>query len=380
MIRGMGGPSTPADRDWFSRERVLALALGIATLLALYVCYLIVKPFIPALAFALALAVATHRAHDWLGRRLNNNTLTATIAVILVALVIIAPLTALLTYIVQQIVQTIRGVQGGGLPIDQWNSAIHGAPVIGDAVRWLEETFDIPAQLGELAKNVASQAGGLLAGSVSVLTQLVIMLFVLFFLYRDGREARLALRRLVPLSEDEASAMFTQIRDTILATVNGSLTVALVQSVLAGIMYTILGVPAAIVWGAATFIAALIPVFGTFMIWGPIAAYLAISGSWVKALVLVGWGMVAIGTIDNVLYPYLVGDRLRLHTVPTFFAILGGVSLFGPAGLILGPVALAITIGLLQVWWTRTAEGGTAEETIRSEPSQTSPSEALIDR
>ena len=110
----MSSGSTPADRDWFSRERVLALALGIATILSLYVCYLIVKPFIPALAFALALAVATHKPHDWLYRRLNNNTLTAAIAVILVALVIIAPLTALVTYIVQQIVTTVRDSQGGG--------------------------------------------------------------------------------------------------------------------------------------------------------------------------------------------------------------------------------------------------------------------------
>jgi predicted PurR-regulated permease PerM len=374
-----GGPA-PTDRDWFSRERVLAIALVIATFLSLYVCYLIVKPFIPALAFALALAVATHRPHEWLYRRLNNNTLTAGIAVALVALVIIAPLTGLVTYIVQQIVETIRETQGGPSPFDQWRDAINSAPLIGNAVNWLESTFDIPAQLRELGKNIAAQAGGLLAGSVNVLTQLVVMLFVLFFLYRDRREAVTALRRLVPLSDNEANAMFSRIRDTILATVNGSLTVALVQSVLAGIMYTILAVPAAIVWGAATFIGALIPVFGTFIVWGPIAAYLALTGSWVKALVLVGWGMVAIGTIDNVLYPYLVGDRLRLHTVPTFFAILGGVSLFGPSGLILGPVALAITIGLLQVWWTRTAEGGTAEETIRAEPPEASPAETLIDR
>jgi len=172
--------------------------------------------------------------------------------------------------------------------------------------------------------------------------------------------------------------MFSQIGDTILATVNGSLTVALVQSILAGVMYTILGVPASMLWGGATFIAALIPVFGTFMIWGPIAGYLILIGSWVKALVLVGWGMLAIGTIDNILYPYLVGDRLRLHTVPTFFAILGGIGLFGPAGLILGPVTLAITIGLLQVWWSRTAEGGTAEETMNFPEDRQSPSSVVL--
>ena len=112
--------------------------------------------------------------------------------------------------------------------------------------------------------------------------------------------------------------MFERIGDTILATVNGSLTVALVQSVVAGVMYTILGVPAAILWSVATFMMALVPVFGTFLVWGPIAAYLALSGSWVKALVLIGWGLLAIGTIDNILYPYLVGSRLRLREYPPF--------------------------------------------------------------
>jgi predicted PurR-regulated permease PerM len=102
--------------------------------------------------------------------------------------------------------------------------------------------------------------------------------------------------------------------------------------------------------------------FGTVLVWGPISLYLFLTGAWVKAIVLIGWGALAVGMIDNILYPYLVGGRLRLHTLPTFFAIVGGVGLWGPAGLILGPVALAVTIGLLDVWLRRTADGGSAEQ------------------
>jgi predicted PurR-regulated permease PerM len=129
-------------------------------------------------------------------------------------------------------------------------------------------------------------------------------------------------------------------------------------------MYAALGVPGAVLWGAVTFIAALIPVFGTVLIWGPVALYLLVTGSWIKAVILVGWGMLAVGMIDNLLYPFLVGDKLRLHTVPTFFSILGGIILFGPAGLILGPLILAITIALLDIWWMRTSEGHAAEEEV----------------
>jgi predicted PurR-regulated permease PerM len=136
-----------------------------------------------------------------------------------------------------------------------------------------------------------------------------------------------------------------------------------VQALLAGVMYAVLGVPAAVIWAGATFIVALIPIFGTFMVWGPVAVFLVLTGGWLKAIILVAWGSLAVSTIDNLLYPYLVGGRLRLHTIPTFFAILGGIELFGPAGLILGPVAFAVTIGLLDVCGARTTGDRMAEQT-----------------
>ena len=372
----MWGDAGQTDQRWLSRERVVTLTLAAATLLALYICYLIIQPFIATLAVALTLAVSTYKPYRWLQQRLQNEGLAATIAVILVACVIIVPLALVITYITQQILVSLDELQGGNI-WNQWRGAIYAKPVLGDALRWAESNLDLDTQLSGMARNFAGHAGSLLSNSVTAITQLVIMLFVLFYLYRDRNGALSAVRSLIPLSDRETKQMFERIGDTILATVNGSLTVALVQSVVAGVMYTILGVPAAILWSVATFMMALVPVFGTFLVWGPIAAYLALSGSWVKALVLIGWGLLAIGTIDNILYPYLVGNRLRLHTVPTFFAILGGISLFGPAGLILGPLALAIMIGLLQVWWSRTDEGRTAEESAEPDSHSASPSEAM---
>jgi predicted PurR-regulated permease PerM len=224
----------------------------------------------------------------------------------------------------------------------------------------------LQAQLSAIGQSFAGQLGDLLTGSISLVTQLVIMLFVLFFLYRDHDRALIALRHLLPFSAEEASRMGSRIEDTILAIVNGSLTIAFVQALLAGVMYMALGVPASVIWGCATFITALIPMFGTCMVWGPVAVFLVLSGSWVKAIILVVWGGLVVSSIDNVLYPYLVGDRLRLHTIPTFFAILGGIRLFGPAGLILGPVALAVTIGLLDLWRSRTIGGRMAEHRMPS--------------
>jgi predicted PurR-regulated permease PerM len=95
-----------------------------------------------------------------------------------------------------------------------------------------------------------------------------------------------------------------------------------------------------------------------------------LTGSVVKAIFLIAWGALVVGSVDNVLYPYLVGDRLRLHTVPTFFSVLGGLSLFGPAGIILGPMALAVAIALIDVWWHRTEHGHAAERAISKKPEQ----------
>jgi predicted PurR-regulated permease PerM len=339
----------------------------LATLVSLYLCYLIVLPFLSPVAIAGAVAIATNGPYKWLRRRIHSKTAAATVGVILIAGLIAVPLTLLIAHLVRQVVEGVQHLEAGGGVAD-WRGYLPRP--LGDALQWAESNLDLQAQFRRVGQALAGQAVNLLTGSVNILTQLVIMLFVLFFLYRDGDRALAALRNLTPLSPHEADRMFGRIEDTILATVNGSLTVAFVQAVLAGIMYTILGVPESMIWAAATFLVALVPVFGTVMVWAPVALYLGVSGSWIKALILVGWGMLAVGTIDNVLYPYLVGGRLRLHTLPTFFAIVGGIVVFGPAGLILGPVALAVTIALLDIWWWRTAGGRTAEQAVKDSPGK----------
>jgi predicted PurR-regulated permease PerM len=106
---------------------------------------------------------------------------------------------------------------------------------------------------------------------------------------------------------------------------------------------------------------AIVPHLGTFVIWGPTAAILAMQGETMKAIVLVSWGLIAIGLIDNMLYPMMVGQRLQQHTAVAFIAILGGVALFGAMGIVLGPLIVATSLFLLDVWRRRTAYGGDAE-------------------
>ncbi len=367
-------PSPVLNSGVFTRERVLTLTLILATLLALYVCYRIVEPFIPPIAFALALVVATQGPYRWLRGKLRSPNLTATVAVILVLTLIIAPAVSLVTYLVQNAIHSINEIR----TVDSnWRAMLEGQPILANLLEWAEAHLDLESHLTRAGEGIASYATEFLKGSASIVTKLGITVFVLFFMYRDCDSGMQTLYRLVPLSRTEAQRMFSHVAQTLRATVNGSLTVGAVQALMAGLMYMALGVPGAILWASATFFAALVPVFGTALIWGPISLFLLLTGSWGKALILLSWGCVAIGMIDNFLYPFLVGGKLRLHTVPTFFSIVGGVALFGASGLILGPMTLAITIGLIDVWWHRTSEGQAAEEEVIQPAGGSSPAAML---
>lgn len=145
-----------------------------------------------------------------------------------------------------------------------------------------------------------------------------------------------------------------RVDDTIHATVYGTLAVSSIQGLLGGLMFWWLDLPAPLLWVVVMAFLAVVPMLGAFVVWIPAALFLALEGSWGKALILTVWGMIVVGTIDNLLRPVLVGNRLKLHTVLSFVSVVGGLALFGAAGLILGPVVLTITTVLLEIWTQRT--------------------------
>jgi predicted PurR-regulated permease PerM len=146
------------------------------------------------------------------------------------------------------------------------------------------------------------------------------------------------------------------------ATIYGNVVVALIQGVLGGIMFAFLGLPAALLWSVAMALLSLVPNAGAFVIWLPAAVFLAAQGAWTKAVILAAWGVLVVGTIDNLLYPMLVGKDTRLHTLAVFFSVVGGLLAFGAAGLVLGPTALAGTLALVNVLKRRTAHHRSAVE------------------
>jgi predicted PurR-regulated permease PerM len=184
----------------------------------------------------------------------------------------------------------------------------------------------------------------------------VLTFYLLFYFPRDRRLMLETVRSHSPLSLAEMDRLFGQIADTIHAIIYGTVVVACVQGTLGGLMFWWLRLPTPLLWGLVMGLLAIVPVLGAFVVWIPAAIFLALDGSWERALILVLWGALVVSSIDNLLYPMLVGNRLKLHTVPAFISLVGGLTLFGPAGIILGPMAVTITIILLDVWRTRITE------------------------
>jgi predicted PurR-regulated permease PerM len=354
-------PQQPVNRDaWWTRDHVLVIVLFVATGILLVLCWELVRPFTTPITWALALAVVAHPFHDWLARRIKKPGLAAGIAVFGIALV----LSALVVFVGQSLLSSIAsGTQAlQSFESGQWREQLGRIPWLGSLLAAVEQQVNLSGQLQGIAGEVGKRVSEFATGSVWVLVQVLLTIFVLFYLFRDRREALGTLRSLVPLSERETNKVFTRVADTIHATIFGTLAVAAVQGALGGVIFWWLGLPAPILWGAVMALLAIVPVLGAFVIWLPAAIFLAATGQWGKAAILILWGTVIVGLIDNLLYPILVGTRLRLHTVPVFFAIVGGLAVFGAAGIILGPVILALTDAILEIWRRRTAGGRPAEE------------------
>jgi len=177
-----------------------------------------------------------------------------------------------------------------------------------------------------------------------------LVLYLLFFFLRDRQSALDSLRALSPLSRKAMNDLFTRVADTIHATIYGTLAVSAVQGLLGGLMFWWLGLAAPLLWGIVMALLAIVPVLGAFVVWVPAVLFLALKGSWGKALILMLWGTLVVGTADNLLRPVLVGKRLKLHTVLAFMSVVGGILLFGTCGFVLGPVILTVTMVLLTQW------------------------------
>lgn len=338
--------TAPVQFTWKS------ISLFIITLGILAVCLLMLRPFTPAIVGAIVLAVVTRYPHRWLRRKIGNPTGTASVALILATLSIIVPCLFLVQIIGQYVITAARLLQSGG--VEQGVSAfLERYPHLSAALQRSSEVLSLSQAVQKGAELLAGSLVGMLSGSVAALAQTIIMLFLLFFLYRDEEQILRFLYNLLPLVDSETHYLLERIQETIRATFLGRFVVAATQGLVAGVMFAALGIRDAAILGVITAIVAIVPSFGAYVVWVPVAVYFAMTGHWIRMAILIAVGSLVISTLDNFLYPMLVGAQLRQHTVSIFLSLLGGIWLFGISGLILGPVIFSAAQSLLAIWKER---------------------------
>ncbi|MDQ2945988.1 MAG: AI-2E family transporter [Acidobacteriota bacterium] len=328
------------------------MTLWIAVALVGYLCWLLVAPFLPALAFGFALAMVGKPLFHWLMAKLKRRNTAALISVILICLTLVVPVIFLIQVLVHEAIQGIGTISD---PKDLGNlrNTLEHNPLFGSLLRSLDSRLDLPKEAAQVARGMMqwllALTSSIVSGSAWAITQIATMITVLFYFLRDQESILLNLRSLVPLSEEETDRLFAKVAETIRISLYGKVVVAGIQGGLGGLIFWLLDLPAPAFWGSVMALLSVLPVLGAFVIWVPAAVALALQGFWGRALLLTGWGILIVHPVDNFLGPVLVGTKLRLHTLLMFFSVIGGLAAFGASGIVLGPVTVAIAISLFDI-------------------------------
>ncbi len=334
-------------------HRSFLIALALVTVLFLF----LLKPFFAPILWACIIAVLFHpfqlRLERFWGERPNVNALVTLLACIIL---VIIPVLLVLGSFFQQGVELYQRIDSGEIRPGQYLDQIRGA---FPAVQELLERFSIDTdKIRQNAADAVVTGSRLIAQNAFAVGQstfgfvlkLALMLYVAYFLLRDGRRLTDELVHALPLGDERERMLFRKFSEVSRATVKGNLLVAMVQGALGGIIFWILGLPAVLLWGVVMAILSLIPAVGAGLVWLPAALYLYATGQWIAATILIAYGVLIIGLADNILRPILVGRDTKLPDWMVLLSTLGGLALFGINGFVVGPLIAVLFIAFWQIF------------------------------
>ena len=330
------------------------IALGVVLALALYLCWLMVQPFINVVLWAAVLTVVFYPTHRRIQARVGSPSGAAALSTLLVIVLIVLPATFITVAVVRELAGAADNLQAGVQKLSSASTIPWVAWILERTGGYVEinpeaaKTF-IAERLQSWGGALAASTLLLVGGAVGAIVQMVLVVFTMFYMFRDGNAIRHAAYRILPLERIQMHDIAVRTQEVIGATIYGVLVISAIQGILGAIIFSLLGLPSPLLWGVVMFFLSMIPMAGSFLVWVPAAIYLGLTGEYIKAGMLVAWGAIVIGSIDNFLSPRLVGRRARLHELLIFFSVLGGLQVFGVLGLVLGPVVVAVTLALIEM-------------------------------
>ena len=342
LVLGAGEPR--------SQDRLRRPPFYVLVFLSGYLTYLVLGPFLVPLTWAAVFAVLFWRMQVSLAARIGPNRAALT-TTFFVGVLIVAPSVLLVSSIAQEVPRVAAYVQEASVTLPDrlariWEGlrARSPAPLPDDPTEFAREGVQ------RVLAFLAPRAGAVVADLLATLASLVVMLFALFFMLRDGDTFGRHLRDLLPLPSDERERLMHDTRDLIIASVGAGLVVAATQGAIGGIAFWLLGIGAPVFWGVVIAFCSLLPVVGAVLVWLPVALWLLLSGDIGRGVILLVVGTFGISMADNILRPLLLSTRSSVSGLVIFFGLLGGVAAFGFIGLVLGPIILVMTGSLLKLF------------------------------
>jgi len=314
-----------------------------------YMVWQIFAPFVTAISLSAIIVVICYPMFEFILKHLSrkNRSVAALLTTIVVFACVVVPVFMVSTLLVNEFLSFYRTIDvNTQMPID---NALNNTKTI---IQTYIPGFDIniseqlKTSIGWFTQNI----GSIFAGTVSFIFAFLIAILGSFYLFRDGSKLVNWIISVSPLKDSEDVAIFNRVADSVRSVVTGTVLVAIIQGILAAIGFGIFGIDRAILWGSIASFGALLPGIGTAGIMLPAVAYLFYAGMIGNAIGLLIWGIAMIVIVDNFIGPQLMSRGSNLHPFVVLVSVLGGVSLFGPIGFILGPVCISLFMVLLEIY------------------------------
>lgn len=323
-------------------------------LLVTYAFVGLVRDFLLPLFWAAVLAVIFFPMfREWKDRVGGRASLASLLTILTILLIVVLPLVLIGVAVTNEVVDLYGRIASGEFDVQE-------------PIRWFEERLPLVNEQLErfgvevgrvreglsnaaitISQFLASQALNVGQNALRITGLFFVMVYVLFFFLRDGNRLVDGLVRVLPLGDERERRLFAKFAEVSRATLKGTLVVGVVQGTLGGIFFWILGIEAPVFWGVIMTVFSLLPAVGSAIVWGPAAIILMVTGHLVKGIILLVAGTLLIGLVDNILRPLLVGRDTKMPDYLILLSTLGGLTVFGLSGFVIGPIIAAL---FLVVW------------------------------